>query len=39
MDYPIHIDTIRIEMSILYFKVLPVKIIRRTYFVSKDYFI
>ena len=26
MDYPIHIDTLSMELSILYFKGLPVKI-------------
>ena len=26
MDYPIHIDTILMELSILYFKGLPIKI-------------
>ena len=26
MDYPIHIDTICMELSILYFKGLPVKL-------------
>ena len=25
MDYPIHVDTISIELAILYFKGLPVK--------------
>ena len=33
MDYPIHIDTISIELSILYFKRLVVKILYKIMYV------
>ena len=34
MDYPIHTDTIRMELSILYFKGLSVKISKNDAFLS-----
>ena len=38
MDYPIHIDTISMELSILYFKGLPVKISIKYLSVPEDFF-
>ena len=34
MDYPIHIDTISMELSILYLKGLPVKFLQNDVFLS-----